>query len=87
LVCAARIREKHVAEDGKSTAFDYEESAAVVEESKRFLKEHAYLLPKLSDDGDTVVSWPSEALRFLGENYTPEDRKRPYVGVASPSRY
>ena len=61
--------------------------AAVVEESKRFLKEHAYLLPKLSDDGDTDVSWPSEALRFLGENYTPEDRKRPYVGVASPSRY
>jgi hypothetical protein len=51
--------------------------AAVVEESKRFLKEHAYLLPKLSDDGDTDVSWPSEALRFLGENYTPEDRRRP----------
>jgi hypothetical protein len=61
--------------------------AAVVEESKRFLKEHAYLLPKLSDDGDTVVSWPSEALRFLWENYTPEDIRRPYVGVASPSRY
>ncbi len=87
LVCAARIRDKHVAEDGKSEDFDYDESADVVEEAKRFLKEYACLLPSLSDDGDTVVSWPSRALRFLGENYTPGGRGRPYVGIASPPSY
>lgn len=87
LVCAARIRDKHVAESGKSEVFDYDEDAAIVEEAKRFLKEHSGLLPKLSDDGETVALWPTEALRFLGENYTPKDRNLPYVGVASPPRY
>ncbi|MCW4046133.1 MAG: hypothetical protein NWE99_01020 [Candidatus Bathyarchaeota archaeon] len=84
LVCAARIRDKHVTEDGKSESFDYNDDAEIVKEAKRFLKDYPQLLPKLADDGDEVVSWSQEALRFLGENYTPESRNRPYVGVASP---
>jgi hypothetical protein len=86
LVCAARIRDKHVAEDGKSENFDYDDEPLVVEEAKRLLREHPQLLPKLSDDGDEVISWSSEALRFLGEQYTPKDRRIPYLGIASPRR-
>ncbi|MCW3996683.1 MAG: hypothetical protein NWE98_11125 [Candidatus Bathyarchaeota archaeon] len=84
LVCAARIRDKHVAEDGKSETFDYDDEHWVVEEAKRFLREYPQLVPKLSDDGDEVVSWSPEALRFLRKQYTPKDRRIPYLGIASP---
>jgi hypothetical protein len=67
LVCAARIRDKHVDENGKSEAFDYDEDAVILEEAKRFLTEYQSLLPKLTADGEGVVSWPSEALKFQGE--------------------
>ena len=56
LVCAARIRDKYVAEDGKSETFDYDDDLGVVEEAKRLLRDKPQLLPKLSDDGDEVVS-------------------------------
>jgi len=37
------------------------------------------MLPKLAEDGDTVVSWPSEALKYLGKSYKPKDRHKPHV--------
>ncbi len=81
LVCAARIRDKHVAEDGKSENFDYDDDHGVVEEAKRFLKDYPHLLPKLADDGGAVVFWSQEALRFLGENYVPKERQQPFLVV------
>ena len=84
LVCAARIRQNFVTEDGKSEKFDYDEDAGIVEEAKRFLRDYPQLLPKLTDDGEKVNAWSQEALRFLGDNYVPEDRNIPYFGVASP---
>jgi hypothetical protein len=86
LVCAARIRDKLVAEDGKSETFDYDDEPWIVEEAKRFLREYPQLLPKLSNDGDEVASWSPEAFRFLGEQYTPKDRRTPYLGIATPGR-
>jgi hypothetical protein len=81
LVCAARIRDKHVAEDGTSEVFNYEKDAVIVEEANRFLKEHTLLLPKLSSDGEAVTKWPSEALQFLGENYVPIERPCPFFAA------
>lgn len=81
LVCAARIREGYVAESGKSEVFDYNQGVQdvnIVEDAKRFLKEHPSLLPSLSKDGEDVTGWSSEALRYLGENYTPVRREVPF---------
>ena len=78
LVCAARMRDGKVSNKGKSKYFDYEKEKAdaeIIEEAERFLKNHQNLLPKLADDGQLVASWPSEALRFLGEDYKPKDRE------------
>ncbi len=83
LVCAARIRQKRVAEDGKSEEFDYDEDAGIVEEAKRFLNDHPQLLPNLTEDGENVIVWSQEALRLLGDDYVPEGRDRSYVGVVS----
>ena len=62
-VCAARIRDKQVDENGSSKSFDYEEDARIVEEANRFLKDHPKLLPTLSNDGENVIEWSSESLR------------------------
>jgi hypothetical protein len=86
LVCAARIRQNFVAEDGKSEKFDYDEDARIVEDAKSFLKNYPHFLPKLTDDGE-VYSWNQETLKFLGDNYNPKDRREPYFGVASPPQY
>lgn len=83
LVCAARIRDKKVGEEGKSEAFDYDEDAVIVEEAKRFLRDYAGLLPKLTPDGEGVVSWSSEALKFLGEDYKPVERAIPFGAVVN----
>jgi thiamine pyrophosphate-dependent acetolactate synthase large subunit-like protein len=76
---AARIRDKQVDIDGSSKSFDYEEDTRIVEEAKRFLKEHPKLLPTLSKDGEKVLEWPSEALRYLGDSYIPKDRPIQFV--------
>jgi len=81
LVCAARMRDGKVREDGKSEDFRYEDDIMVVEEAKRFLKTHPNLLPKLAEDGESVVSWSSEALKFLGEDYKPKERAEPHLWV------
>jgi len=49
LVCAARIRDGKVGDDGKSEDFDYDDELEIVEEAKRFLKEYPELLPKLNE--------------------------------------
>ncbi len=67
-VCAARIRDRHVDENGKSKDFIYEqdlEDDNILKEAKRFLKDYPSLLPELSKDGDEVVEWPSNTLRLL----------------------
>ena len=81
LVCAARIKQNLVAEDGKSENFDYDEEAGIVKEAKGFLKNNPQLLPILIADGDKVDVWSQEALRLLGDNYVPLDRLRPFLVV------
>ena len=80
LVCAARIRDGKI-KDGKSEDFDYENDPEILEEAERFLKEHPELVPKLDEEGDDVVPWPPEALKYLGEIYKPKDRGIPHVWV------
>ena len=83
-MCAARIRDGKMGEDGKSKDFDYSEDLEIVELAKRFLKEHPELLPKLNDSGESIVPpWPPEALKYLGKDYRPKDRGRPFVTVIS----
>ena len=79
LICAARIRDQLVEMNGSSKSFDYEEDAHIVEEAKRFLKDHPKLIPTLSKDGENVIQWSSEALRYLGDNYIPKDRPIQFV--------
>jgi hypothetical protein len=79
LVCAARIRDKQVDTNGGSKSFYYEEDTRVVEEAQRFLKDNPKLLPNLSKDGEKVIEWPSESLRYLGDNYIPKDRPIQFV--------
>jgi len=84
LVCAERMKIGKANEDGKSEEFDYQrydDDGVIVEEAKRFLKIHPNLLPKLTDEGVNVVSWPFEALKFLGENYKPREREWPFLAV------
>jgi hypothetical protein len=81
LVCAARIRDNQVDMNSNSKSFDYEEDARIVEEAKRFLKEYPKLLPTLSKDGEKVIEWPSEALRYLRDNYIPKDRPIPFFAA------
>jgi hypothetical protein len=84
LVCAARIRQKFVTDYGKSEKFDYDEDAEIVEEAKRFLSDYPRLLPKLTVDGEKVIVWSQEALRFLGDNYVPEDRNNTIFWSCKP---
>jgi len=81
LVCAARIGDGKVGEDGKSEDFDYDGELEIVGEAKRFLKEHSEMLPKLTEDGEDVVSWPQQALKYLGKIYKPKNRGRPFLRV------
>jgi hypothetical protein len=85
LVCAARIREKQVDMNGESECFDYKEDASIVQEAKRFLKDHPKLLPTLSKDGENVIEWPSESLRYLRDNYNPKDRSIPIFAAINRS--
>jgi DNA-binding transcriptional ArsR family regulator len=78
LVCAARMRDGKVGEDGKSEDFDYKNDGEIVEEAKRFLKDYPEMLPKIVDD---EVYWPEKALKYLVRNYKPKDRGIPYVAV------
>ena len=73
LVCAARMKE------GKPSnwAEMYSDEPEIVREGERFLEEHPGMLPKLSEGGMKVASWPTEALRYLGKDYQPKDRSRP----------
>jgi len=72
LVCAARMK------DGKPSNWTemYSDDPETAREGKRFLKEHPTMLPKLSDDGMRVISWPTEASRYLGKDHQPKDRSR-----------
>ena len=78
-VCATRIRDKQVDENGSSKSFDYEEDARIVEEAKRFLKDHPKLLPTMSNDGENVIEWSSESVLYLGDTYIPKDRPIQFV--------
>ncbi|MEM3752926.1 MAG: winged helix-turn-helix domain-containing protein [Candidatus Bathyarchaeia archaeon] len=81
LVCATYMRNGKVNENGQSEDFDYKDDMEIVEEAKRFLKEHPEMLPKIKNDDE--VLWPEEALKYLGKNYKPKDRSIPYASVVS----
>jgi hypothetical protein len=72
LVYAARMKE------GKPSnlAKIYSDDPETVKEGERFLKEHPRMLPKLSEDGMRVTSWPTEASKYLGKDHQPKDRRR-----------
>lgn len=72
LVCSARMKECRP----PNWADMYSDDPEIVREGERFLKGHPEMLPKLSEDGMQVVSWPLETLRYLGRNYQPRDRRR-----------
>jgi hypothetical protein len=78
LVCAARIR------NGEISNFDYENDAEIVEEAEVRLKTQPQMLPRLAEDGEEVVSWPSEALKYLGETRQPKDRHKTAFFVVRP---
>ncbi len=76
LVCAARIRDKLITpKNGYSRYYKYENEEKLLEQANKFLKDHSNLLPQLSNDAAEVVSWPDEALKFLGTKYVPLDRR------------
>jgi hypothetical protein len=81
LVCAARIRDGHITDNGKSDTFEYDIEYAldanILKTAKRFLTEHQDLLPNLSKDGRDVASWPAQTLRYLGGDYQPSKSHLP----------
>jgi hypothetical protein len=72
LFCAAQLRDGKVREDGSSKDFDYENDREIVDEAKRFLKQHPEMLAKTDKDG-RFVSWPREALKYLKKDLKPKD--------------
>jgi hypothetical protein len=72
LVCAARMKE------GKPSNWRemYSGDPETAREKERFLKEHPEMLPKLSENGMQVASWPTQASKYLGKDHQPKDRSR-----------
>jgi hypothetical protein len=79
LVCAARIRDLGVSQ--AKADFSWDDDKEILQEAEPFLEGHPEMLPKLTDEGEDVASWPSEALKYLGKSYKPKDRSQPYVRV------
>ena len=79
LVCAARIRDLGLSRMNEN--FSYSEDSEIVELGKTFLEGHQEMLPRLTEEGASVASWPFETLRYLAENYKPKDRNEPTVSV------
>jgi hypothetical protein len=81
LICAARIRKY-----GKEKISGYGDDPETVKEAESYLQNHSEMLPKLDED-DNPLSWPEEALKYLGDltNLKPKERYEPYVAVL-PSR-
>ena len=79
LVCAARIHDFGVSQAKADYYWDDDEE--ILQEAEPFLEGRPEMLPKLTDDGDDVASWPSEALKYLGKGHKPKDRSQPYVKV------
>ena len=75
LVCAARIRDGKVKENGDSEDFQYTNELEIIEEAKHFLKKYPRMLPKLTYDSEEheVFSWPNEAQKYIG-NYKHKNR-------------
>ena len=73
LVCASRMRGEKPS-DWKEM---YSGDAEILREAKRFLKESPEMLPKLSENGMQVISWPPEALKYLGKEHQPKERSTP----------
>jgi len=67
--------------DGKLPNFDYENESEIVKEADLCLKEHLEMLPKLDEDRGDVVSWPSNALKYLRKNYKLKERAMPFVAI------
>ena len=78
LVCASRMR------DEKPSDWEemYSDDPEILREAKRFLKDSPEMLPKLSENGMQVISWPTEALKYLGKEYRPKDRRTPSLRAA-----
>lgn len=79
LVCAARIRDLGLSRLNEN--YSYSEDSEIVELGKSYLKGHPEMLPRLTEEGGSVASWPFETLRYLAENYEPKDRNEPTVSV------
>ncbi len=79
LVCAARIKQNVSDADLNQIYCDDPET---VVEAKRFLKEHPEMIPSLQPDKcfhpvSWCLSWPDEALKYLGTPHKPKTRLVP----------
>ncbi len=84
LVCAARIKQ-NVFSDADLNHI-YSDDAEIMIEAKRFLKEQPEMIPTLQPDQvyhpiGWRLSWPDEALKYLGSPHKP--KPRPIPGTAA----
>lgn len=84
LVCAARIKQ-NVFSDADLNHI-YRNDLEIIDEAKRFLNEHPEMIPSLKPDEyfhpvAWCLSWPDEALKYLGSPHKPKTRPIPGVGV------
>ena len=85
LVCAARIKENVFSDADLNHV--YRDDLEIIDEAKRFLKEHPEMIPCLKPDElfhavAWCLSWPDEALKYLGRPHKPKIRPFPgsFVG-------
>ena len=79
LVCAARIKQNVSDADLNQI---YDNDPETIMEAKRFLKEHPEMVPSLQPDKyfhpvSWCLSWPDEALKYLGSPHKPKTRLVP----------
>jgi hypothetical protein len=64
----------------------YRDDPEIVVEAKRFLKEHQKMIPTINPDQQFhlvawSLSWPDEALKYLGSPHKPKLRPIPGAGA------
>ena len=59
--------------------YEDEDGPQIKKEAEWFLKKFPNMLPRLTEDGETIW-WPPEAIKRLGEEYKPKDRSLQKAG-------
>jgi hypothetical protein len=84
LVCAARIKQNVFSDADLNQV--YRDDPEIMVEAKRFLREHPEMVPTLQPDQHLhpvawCLSWPDEALKYLGSSHKPKPRLIPSAGA------